>query len=344
VKPLRERDQAGVGAVTVVVLVLAVLAAFYSDDLPIIGGGTTYAAYFSESAGLVSGNEVRVAGVKVGKVTRVALVRDQIRVDFEVRDTWIGDTSTISIQIKTLLGEKYLAIDAEGARQQNPHQVIPKSRTLSPFDITDAVNQLASTVDNIDTGQLAQSFEVIANTFKNSSQGMQSTLTGLESLSKTISSRDAALARLLSNTNVVSTTLADRDAQFQKLLGDGNLLLGELQTRRDAVSGLLTGTQELSTQLDGLIGEDQAAVTPALTDLGKVTDILERNQANLSKGLNELAPFVRLFTNTVGNGRWFDGYFCGLLPPSVITKVLQANPQGCTPPLAASDLNGGGTG
>jgi phospholipid/cholesterol/gamma-HCH transport system substrate-binding protein len=342
VRPLRERDQATVGAVTLVVLVLAVVAAFYSDDLPIIGGGTTYTAYFTESAGLVSGNEVRVAGVKVGKVTSVSLAHNQIRVDFKVRDTWIGDASTISIQIKTLLGEKYLAIDAEGTKAQDPRQAIPRSRTLSPFDITDALNQLAGTVDNINTDQLAQSFEVIATTFRNSPQGLKDTLGGLESLSKTISSRDSALARLLSNTNQVSTTLADRDAQFQKLFADGNLLLAELQSRRDAVHGLLTGTEELATQLDGLVADDQARLTPALTDLGKVTDILAQNQANLNKGLADLAPFVRLFTNTVGNGRWFDGYFCGLLPPPVLTSVFQSNPQGCSPPIAAPNLNGGG--
>ena len=341
-KPLKDRNQASVGAVTLVVIALAVLASFYSDQLPIIGGGTTYTAYFTESAGLVDGNEVRVAGVKVGKVTNVALARNQVRVDFEVKDTWIGDQSVVSIQIKTLLGEKYLAIDAEGPAQQDPHQAIPRSRTISPFDITDAVNQLANTVDNIDTGQLAQSFEVIAQTFKNSSQGMKSTLAGLEALSRTISSRDAELSQLLANTNVVSTTLANRDAQFQKLLSDGNLLLETLQAKRDAVSGLLTGTQQLSIQLEGLVNDNQAKLTPALTDLKVVMDILAQNQADLNRGLADLAPFVRLFTNTVGNGRWFDGYFCGLLPPPVITQVFQSNPQGCSPPIAAPNLNGGG--
>lgn len=330
----RERNYATIGAITLSVLMLAILAAFYSDDLPIIGGGTTYTAYFTESAGLVPGNEVRVAGVKVGQVSSVSLARNQIRVDFIVRNTWIGNASTISIQIKTLLGEKYLAIDAEGTTQQDPRQAIPRSRTISPFDITDAVNQLTTTVDNINTDQLAQSFEVIANTFRNSPQGLKDTLTGLESLSKTISSRDAALTQLLSNTSQVSTTLADRDAQFQKLFADGNLLLAELQSRRNAVTGLLNGTQQLATQLEGLVADNQAKLTPALTDLGKVTAILAQNQANLSKGLADLAPFVRLFTNTVGNGRWFDGYFCGLLPPPVLTQVFQSNPQGCTPPIA----------
>jgi phospholipid/cholesterol/gamma-HCH transport system substrate-binding protein len=342
VKPLKDRNQAGVGAITLVVIALAVLASFYSDELPIIGGGTTYTAYFTESAGLVSGNEVRVAGVKVGKVTGVSLVHNQVRVDFEVRDTWVGNQSVISIQIKTLLGEKYLAIDAEGTAAQDPHQAIPRSRTISPFDVTDAVNQLASTVDNINTDQLAQSFEVIAQTFKNSSQGMKATLAGLESLSKTISSRDAELSQLLANTNVVSTTLANRDAQFQNLLADGNLLLETFQAKRNAVAGLLAGTQQLSTQLAGLVADNQATLTPTLNDLKVVTDILARNQADLNRGLADLAPFVRLFTNTVGNGRWFDGYFCGLLPPPVITQVFQSNPQGCSPPIAAPNLNGGG--
>jgi phospholipid/cholesterol/gamma-HCH transport system substrate-binding protein len=342
VTPLKERNQATVGVVTLVVIALAVLASFYSDELPIIGGGTSYTAYFTESAGLVSGNEVRVAGVKVGKVTSVALARNQVRVDFEVKDTWVGNQSVVSIQIKTLLGEKYLAIDDEGTAPQNPNQAIPRDRTISPFDITDAVNQLATTVDDIDTDQLSQSFEVIADTFKNSSQGMKSTLAGLESLSRTISSRDAELSRLLSDTTVVSTTLANRDAQFQKLLADGNLLLQTLQAKRDAVTGLLTGTQQLSAELTGLVADDQARLTPALNDLKVVTDILERNQADLNRGLKDLAPFVRLFTNTVGNGRWFDGYFCGLLPPPVITKVFQSNPEGCSPPIAEPNLNGGG--
>ncbi|HWC84292.1 MAG TPA: MCE family protein [Pseudonocardiaceae bacterium] len=341
-KPLREREQASVGAVFLVVLALAVLTAFYSDDLPIIGGGTTYTAYFSESAGLVNGNEVRVAGVKVGKVTDVSLVKNQIRVDFEVKDTWVGNQSTASIQIKTLLGEKYLALDPEGTAQQDPNQAIPKSRTLSPFDITDAVNQLSDTVDNINTQQLAQSFEVITNTLKNTPGPLKDALGGLEQLSTTISSRDAQLSQLLSNTSQVSGTLAARDQQFQQLLSDGNLLLTELQDRRDAVSGLLTGTQNLAAQLSGLVTDNQSKLTPALNDLNAVTGILENNQANLEKGLNELAPFARLFTNTVGNGRWFDGYFCGLFPPEILIGTLKINTQGCQPPLTPANLDGSG--
>lgn len=332
-KSLRERDQATVGAVTLVLIVLAVLAAFNADDLPIIGGGTTYTAEFSESAGLRPGNEVRVAGVKVGDVRSVELARNKVLVDFKVRDVSVGDKSTISIQIKTLLGDKYLAIVPDGAHAQDPNDTIPRSRTLAPFDIVPAVSELSKTVGKIDTTQLAQSFQVISDTFANSPAHMHDALTGLSNLSSTLSTRDTELARLLSNTATLSKTVADRDAQLQKLFADATLLLDELSRRREAVSALLTGTKALADQLQGLVADNQQQLKPALDELDKVTTILQRNQDNLSQGLQSLAPFVRMFNNVIGNGRWFEGYICGLLPPPTKVGIFDINPQGCDPPL-----------
>lgn len=332
-KPLRQRDQATVGAVTLVLIVLAALAAFNADDLPIIGGGTTYTAEFSESAGLHPGDEVRLAGVKVGDVRSVELARNKVLVDFKVRDVNVGEKSTFSIQIKTLLGDKYLAIAPDGERTQNPNDTIPKSRTLAPFDIVPAVSQLSKTVGKIDTNQLAQSFEAISDTFANSPQHMRDALTGLSQLSSTLSSRDDQLAKLLGNTAALSKTVADRDTQLQKLFADATLLLDELDRRREAVGALLTGTKALADQLQGLVADNQKQLKPALDELGKVTTILQRNQDNLSQGLHSLAPYVRMFNNVVGNGRWFEGYICGLLPPPTKVGIFDINPQGCETPL-----------
>ena len=94
-KPLRERNQAAVGAVTLILLVVGVLAAFYSDRLPVIGGGTTYTATFAESAGIKPDNEVRIAGVKVGKVTDVSLAGNQVNISFRVKDAWLGDRTVV---------------------------------------------------------------------------------------------------------------------------------------------------------------------------------------------------------------------------------------------------------
>jgi phospholipid/cholesterol/gamma-HCH transport system substrate-binding protein len=332
-KPLKERDPAAVGTVTIVLLVLGLLVAFNSDDLPIIGGGTTYTAEFRESAGLRPGNEVRLAGVKVGEVRSVELARNKVVVDFRVDDVSLGDRSTVSIQIKTLLGDKYLAIESYGSTPQSANDPIPVTRTQTPFDIVPAVGKLSQTVDQIDTEQLAESFEVLSDTFANSPKHMKDTLTGLSQLSATLSTRDQQLKTLLANTAGFSKTVADRDDQLKKLFADASLLLGELQLRRDAVHLLLTGTTTLAGELRGLVADNQKQLKPALDELDRVTTILAKNQKNLSESLRSLAPYVRTFNNVVGNGRWFEGYICGLLPPPTKIGVFDINPEGCTVPL-----------
>ncbi|HEX6353736.1 MCE family protein [Actinophytocola sp.] len=340
-KRLKDRDQAAVGTVTIVLLVLGLLLAFNADDLPIIGGGTTYTAEFRESAGLRPGNEVRLAGVKVGAVRSVELDRNKVVVDFRVKDVSLGDRSTVSIEIKTLLGDKYLAISSSGREPQSANDPIPVNRTRTPFDIVPAVSQLSQTVDQIDTVQLAQSFQVLADTFANSPQHIRDTLTGLSQISSVLSTRDEQLRTLLANTAGFSQTLADRDEQLKRLFTDASLLLEELQFRRDAVHALLTGTTNLATQLRGLVADNQELLQPTLDSLDKVTTILSKNQQNLSASLHSLAPYVRMFNNVVGNGRWFEGYICGLLPPTTDLGIFDINPQGCETPHVYGQQGGG---
>lgn len=316
-KPFRERNPYIIGVVSLTVIVLLVLTAFYSDDLPIVGGGTTYTADFTEDAGLIPSDDVTIAGVNVGKVTSVSLEGQHVRVDFKVKNAWIGDQSTADIKIKTLLGSKYIEITPQGTNPLDPNTAIPVSRTTSPYDVLDAFNGLSQTVDQLNTDQLAQSFQVLSETFANSPTDVRSALNGLSALSNTISSRDQQLAQLLSNTGQISQTLASRDAEVQKLLSDGTLLLGMLQQRKQAIDTLLTGTQSLATQLSGLVTDNQQQLNPVLNELNQFTTMLQQNQSSLANGISLLAPFARLFANTIGNGRWFDNYICGLLPPSI---------------------------
>jgi phospholipid/cholesterol/gamma-HCH transport system substrate-binding protein len=336
-----QRNPITIGAVSLTLIALLLVAAFYSDDLPIIGGGTTYSAEFSEAAGLVPGNEVRVAGVKVGKVTGVRLDGNLVRVSFKVKDAWVGDRTTATIRIKTLLGQKYVALDPQGALPLDPGDPIPKDRTLAPYDVQEAFNGLATTVGQIDTKQLADSFDVLSQTFEGSSDSVRGALDGLSALSKTISSRDEQLARLLGSTRDITKTLADRNEQFEKLLSDGNLLLGELRKRKDAISLLLKGTRDLSTELTGLVADNNAQLRPALEQLERVTTVLQRNQDSLDRGIALMAPFYRVFANTLGNGRWFDVYICGLLPPSVNLGLVGFNEEGCLPPGVQRSPGGG---
>lgn len=324
-RSFRSRNPIPIGIAGIVVIALGLTVAMFSDDLPIIGGGTSYSADFSEAAGLTADDEVRIAGVKVGKVTDVELDHDKVVVTFKVKDAWVGDESSAAIKIKNVLGQKYLAIEPDGSEVLDPAIAIPRSRTIAPYDVLEAFRGLAETTNAIDTTQLAQSFEVIAETFGDTPDDVKGALTGLQQLSQTISSRDQQLATLLSNTREISDTLADRDAEVVKLLQDGNLLLEEIGKRRDAISTLLEGTQELAKELTGLVEDNQQQLGPVLESLDQLTGMLQRNQDALGEGIKNMAPFVRLFNNAVGNGRWFDNYICGLLPPA----VGPVNQEGC---------------
>jgi phospholipid/cholesterol/gamma-HCH transport system substrate-binding protein len=321
------RNPIPIAIIGIAVIALALIAAVFSDELPIIGAGTTYSAEFSEAAGLKPDDEVRIAGVKVGKVKDIALDGDRVVVRFKVKNAWVGDRTSAAIKIKTLLGQKYLSLEPDGSGVLDPSQRIPRSRTTAPYDVLEAFRGLAETVNAVDTDQLAKSFEVISQTFANTPDEVKGALNGLQALSRTVASRDDELGTLLANTRQISQTLADRDAEVQKLLQDGNLLLAEINKRRDAISALLDGTVRLSRELQGLVTDNSDQLTPVLASLDKLTSMLQRNQDSLASGIKNLAPFARLFNNAVGNGHWFDNYICGLLPPAAPLPGI--NEQGC---------------
>jgi phospholipid/cholesterol/gamma-HCH transport system substrate-binding protein len=322
-KPFRERNPIVVGAIGLAVLAAVVLLAFRIDDLPFIGGGTGYAAAFRDASGLAAGNEVRIAGVKVGKVDAVGLARHgttpYVRVEFRITGDGVqlGRDTEATIRIKTVLGQKYLALEPDGTGRLKAGTEIPLEHTASPFDVLQAVNGLAGTLQTIDVKQLAQAFSVLSQAFQDTPASVQASLTGLSRLSQTIAGRDEELRTLLEHAHSVTTVLAQRDDEFRKLITDGNLLLDEVNRRRDAIHQLLVATTELSTQISGLVADNRTQLKPALQQLRGVVELLQRNHTNLEQTLQKMAPFINAFANVAGNGRWFDSWVDGLLAPFV---------------------------
>ncbi len=333
-RPFRDRNPVVIGAVSLAVIAALVFMAFNAQNLPLIGGGTVYKAQFSEAAGLQPDDPVRIAGVKVGQVESLSLEDGAVTVEFRVKDAFIGDRSEAAIKIETVLGAKFLALVPRGGQELDPDERIPLDRTASPYDVVEAFADLSTTIDEIDTAQMASSFEVLAETFRDTPDEVRASLQGLARLSDTIASRDAQLRELLGATRTVTDVLADRNGEFTRLIEDSNVLLTEVQERRELIDAILDSTQELSRQLSGLVADNREALTPALQQLSTVTDILSRNRAALSQTVNNLAPFVRVFTNTLGTGRWFDSFVNDLLPTtlgSVLCAEVETAPGvGCT--------------
>jgi phospholipid/cholesterol/gamma-HCH transport system substrate-binding protein len=313
--PFRERNKTVIGAVGIATIA-ALLAGSFSLDALV--GGDEYKAEFSEAAGLKPNDEVRVAGVKVGKVLSVDLDGDKVLVEFRVKDARLGPQSRADIRIKTLLGRKFLMLTPEGDGELPGGSTIPLAQTSAPFDITDAFRDLATTAEEIDGEQLAESFTVLADAFRDTPDDVRTSLEGLSRLSNTIASRDAQLQELLARSRGVTQVLAERDQDLVAFMADSSLVLQELRARREAISRLLDTTVQLSEQLIALVRENRAQLAPTLAELEEVVALLRRNQDNLDKGIERFAPFVRVFSNNLGNGRWFDTIVKNLSSPGLV--------------------------
>ncbi|WP_185063146.1 MCE family protein [Pseudonocardia eucalypti] len=314
-----------------VAIAALLFVAYRVDALPVIGSGPEYQAEFSEAAGLATSNEVRVAGVKVGKVTGVELAGDHVLVTFRAKGVKIGDASTASIQIKTLLGDKFLSVEPAGDKELS--KPIPRERTVAPYDVVQAFNQLSDTVRELDTNQLAGSLRTLSETFKDTPDEVRTSLDGLSRLSVTIASRDAQLAHLLDGTNQATHLLANRNEDINRILSDGAKLLDELHNRERAIKQLLDGTRDLSRELRGLIKDNEKQIGPTLDRLDRLTRTLEKHLDELTTGTRKLAPFASIFGNAIGNGHWVDNYIDGFVPDAATVPNTGQLPSGPLPRL-----------
>jgi phospholipid/cholesterol/gamma-HCH transport system substrate-binding protein len=313
--PFRERNPVTVGAISIVVMLLLLLASFKASSLPVIGGGDTYSAAFSEAGGLKVNDEVRIAGVRVGKVESVELEGDHVRVGFRVDNgAGFGTDTRADIKVKTILGSMYLALQPAGPGQLPENTEIPVSRTSSPFDVVDAFSGLAERSQEIDTHQLAQAFTTMADLTRNTPEEFQSALKGVSALSANVAAKNEQIGTLLQNLKRVSDTLDARDQDIVGLMKDSDVLFRALVKRRQAVHDLLTSTAKLSKELTALVKQSRADLKPALTHLESVIAVLNKNEDNIDNSLRLMAPFYRVFANTLGNGPWFDTYITNMPP------------------------------
>ncbi|MFD9219545.1 MCE family protein [Streptomyces sp. NPDC060064] len=317
--PFRERNPVVIGAVGVATLALLAATAFNADSLPVIGNGDTYTAAFSEAGGLKPGDEVRIAGVKVGKIDEVDLDGDHVKVTFRVKgDPEFGTRTGAAIRIKTILGAKYLALQPKGTGQLRPGSEIPLNRTVPAYDVVAAFSDLTTTTEKVDTARLATALDTISTTFEDSPSEVRASVKGLSKISRTVASRDQALRELLDHANGVTGVLSDRSGDLGVLIKDGDKLFKEISRRRAAIHSLLKSSAALGIQLSGLVADNRKEIGPALKGLNSVVTMLERNQASLDRSVKLLAPYVRVFTNTLGNGRWFDSYIQNLVAPTPV--------------------------
>lgn len=306
------------GVIGLVVVALLVLGVQKLDVLLALGSDRgEVVAYFVDSSGLAEGDRVEVAGIPVGTVTDVDIDGPRIRVVAELeQEVNLGRDTAAAIKVGNLLGSKYLELlpDGEGTLA-GP---IPTERTDPAYDVVQAVSDLSTTVDDIDTSRLGRALQTMADTFEGSAPDVRRAVAGLSHLSRTVASRDEALQSLFADTEEVVASLDGSKQDISRFVRSASLLLDEVDRQRDTIHLLIVHSTELSEQLRGLVADNQRDITPALRNLERVTGLLQGRQEKLRRTVHNLATFSRVFIDTIGSGPWFDSYIANV-PDTVST-------------------------
>lgn len=304
--PRNEKQLVRTALVGMVVLALLFTVAINFKRLPFVGGGDEFRAEFTDASGLVSGEEVRVAGLKVGTVTGIELGRARAIVTFTVKGVELGKDTTAGIEVKTLLGQHYLSVSPAGDGKLDEGSLIPLARTSTPVNIVPAFQRLTTQTQEIDTVQVAAAFDALSVTLDRTAPEMTQTLRGLSRISKSITVRDEQIRELFTRTSFVSGVVADRDEDIAQLLTDTSVVLAELDRRRETITRIISGTSSLARQLSGLVRDNQGQLQQALTKLNGVLAVLRKNKANIDDAIRVTAVYGREFVNVGGSGRFFD--------------------------------------
>ncbi|MBV8350540.1 MAG: MCE family protein, partial [Mycolicibacterium sp.] len=153
------------GIIGVVLIVLVITIGLQPQRLVSMATAIRHQALFDEAGGLAAGNDVLVSGIKVGTVSDVKLHNGDALVTFTVPGSiQLGDETSAHIRTGTLLGQRVLTLESAGTGTLHSSDIIPVSRTSSPYSLTEAVSDLTTYAAGTDTDTLNQSLDTLSAT------------------------------------------------------------------------------------------------------------------------------------------------------------------------------------
>ena len=322
-KPFAERNRLVMGAIGLGLTAGIVVIALQYDKIPFVNQVNDYSAYFAEAGGLTTGARVQVSGLRVGEVSSIELDGPRVLVKFTVdNDVRIGDRSEAAIKTRGLLGSKILEVTSRGDGRQDG--TIPVERTTSPYQLPDALGDLATTISGLNTNQLSDSLRVLAETFSDTPPDLKIAVEGVARFSDTLNQRDAQLRQLLTNANKSTAVLAERSDQVVGLIGNTNALLAELRSQSAALDQISGNISALSQQLEGFIAENRETMKPAIDKLNGVLTILDNRKERLQKSIKLLDSYAMSLGESVSSGPFFKNYIANLLPGQFVQPFIDA--------------------
>jgi phospholipid/cholesterol/gamma-HCH transport system substrate-binding protein len=278
------------------------------------GSSRQYRAEFTDATGVNKGDDIRVAGVRVGTVDEVEIVdRTRALITFSVDgETSVNGGTNAAIRYRNLVGQRYISLTQEvGDTQRLPDgSTIPVSRTKPALDLTVLFNgfkPLFQALSPEDVNQL--SFELI-QVFQGEGGTLEGLLAHTASVTSTLADRDEVIGDLIDNLSLVLDHVADRDQQLTRLIRSFRTLVGGLKKDRNAILGSLEEVSALSVETASLIDGIREPFVKDIKELRAVAGNIDKNKAELDRAIQVLPIKLNKIGRTAIYGSFFNFYLC----------------------------------
>ncbi|MFL6135042.1 MAG: MCE family protein [Nocardioidaceae bacterium] len=275
---------------------------------------TRYRAVFSDATGVAKGDDVRVAGVKVGNVEDVEVFdRTRARVTFKVdRDQAVTRSTQATIRYRNLVGQRYIALTqgVGGPGVLKEDATIPMSRTQPALDLTVLFNGFKPLFEALSPADVNRLSYEIVTVFQGEGGTLESLLSHTASVTSTLASRDQVIGSLITNLNEVMVTLGNRDAELSDLLVKLRQFVSGLSSDRQAILGSLDSISALAVQTSDLVTGIRPSLTTDVKQLRKVANNLDDDKAEIDRALQVLPIKLNKLGRTATYGSFFNFYLC----------------------------------
>jgi len=273
-----------------------------------------YKAEFVDATGVVKGDDVRIAGVRVGSVTEVEIVdRTRALVSFSVEEgTPLSEATHAAIRYRNLVGQRYISLSETigDTAQLDQGATIPVEQTSPALDLTVLFNGFKPLFQALSPEDLNKlSYEVI-RVFQGEGGTMESLLQSTASVTQTLADRDAVISDLIDNLNRVLVQIGNRDDELTELIQSFRTFVGGLKEDRQAILGSLDQISALSVQTADLIDGIREPFVQDIKHLRSFAGNLDRNTAEIDRALQVLPIKLQKVGRTAIYGSWFNFYLC----------------------------------
>jgi phospholipid/cholesterol/gamma-HCH transport system substrate-binding protein len=283
------------------------------------GSTRTYSANFTDVAGLTLGDDVRIAGVRVGTVNNIEIRRSKhnhsyAHVGFTVlKSSPLPKSVQLNLRYRNLVGQRYIDIE-QGAGDPNdvldPSDTIRVKNTHPAVDLTVLFNGFAPLVKGLSAPELNKlSFEIV-QTLQGEGGAIESLLSTVADLTNSLADKDQVIGDVIDNLSSVLQAVGDRDAELNNLIIQLSNFISGLASDRDTIGNAIDGVNRLAVSTAGLLTQVRGPFKKDVVSITGLVDTLNANSSTLKFVLKQLPPTVAGLIRTASYGSWFNFYLC----------------------------------